>query len=180
MESKKLTTEQFDDGYKEICFRTWYAAGRPPNTRAVELLPPDEFGRKPAVATFDKWRTGLLWDFRADDLDTRAIAIADEDLVLQKVEMLKRHADEARRISDSALTMLLKDGFDSSASAVNAYFRATEQEQKARGISELISKMSKMTNEELQEKIRDMLRRGNENDQIVEVVDTESKENDTE
>lgn len=149
--------------------------------RLIPNLPEDEHGRKPDKETLDGWRTQYMWDARADDLDTKAIELADNSLILQKAEMLKRHAENAKKIADQALEFLVgsEGGFDSSASAVNAYFRGTEEERTARGISDLIIKMSKMSDDDLQKEILERLRRGSENEQIIdsEAVDTESKEN---
>lgn len=164
----------YSDNYIEICFQTWYSAGRPAMPALIDIVPKDENGRKPTPNTVGDWRKILMWDVRADDLDARALQLADDALVVQKAEMLKRHAENAKKIADKALNFLVNDddgGFDSSSSAVNAYFRGVEEERTAKGISDLIVRMSRMNNEELKQEIIKRLKRGSENDQII---DTES------
>lgn len=171
--NKEVTNLVFTEEYKEICFQVWYSSGRPPTLRIRDYLPPDSNGRKPSISTFDNWKEFGMWNIRADEIDAKAIQLSDEYLIQQKVEMLRRHADQAKSLSDKARDFLITDGFDSSASAVNAYFRGTEEERKARGISDLIEKLSKMTDPELQDKILDMLRRGSENNQIIDSASIE-------
>lgn len=170
---------EFTTNYIEKAFETWFAAGRPANNRLLEILPKDEHGRLPGIAALNKWKIDYLWSIRADDLDSKAIAIAEDALVMQKAEMLKRQADNAFKIAAKALEFIIGDDFDSSASAVNAYFRATEEERMTKGISQMIVKMSKMQDSELAETVIDLLRRANDNDQIIDSapIDTESKEN---
>lgn len=170
---------EYTEEYKEICFQAWYLAGRPSAVgRIRDILPEDVNGRKPVVSMIDAWRKDRMWDFRADDMDAKALAIVDNDLVMQKVEMLRRHAERARTLSEKAMTFLVEDGFDSSASAVNAYFRGTEEERLTRGIGDMIVKMSKMSDADLKDEIIKRLQRASENNQIIEteVVDTESSE----
>lgn len=169
--------QEYTEEYKEICFQTWYSAGRPSSTHRIrEIIPEDVYRRKPVVSMIDAWRKDKMWDFRADELDAKALAIVDNDLVMQKVEMLRRHAERARTISEKAMDSLIVDGFDSSASAVNAYFRGTEEERLTRGIGDMIVKMSKMSDADLKDEIIKRLQRASENNQIIEteVIDTES------
>lgn len=168
---------EYTEEYKQICFQTWYSAGRPSaTTRIREIIPEDMYGRKPVTSMIDAWRKDMMWDFRADELDAKALAIVDDDLVMQKVEMLRRQAERARTISERAMESLLTDGFDSSASAVNAYFRGTEEERLTRGIGDMIVKMSKMSDADLKDEIIKRLQRAAENDQIIDSapIDTES------
>lgn len=171
----------YSDDYKEKCFQAWYASGRPTSlARTLDIIPEDEFGRKPVRSLIDAWQKDMMWGARADDLDSKAIAIAEDALIMQKADMLKRQAENAGKLAAKAFDELISEGFDSSSAAVNAYFRATEEERMTRGISDMIVKMSKMNDPQLADTIIEMLRRANENDQIIDSapvdVDTESKE----
>ena len=180
-EDKIILAYNYSDEYKEKCFETWYAAGRPTsNARTLDILPKDEFGRIPSKTMLQNWRKDRMWDARADELDSKAIAIAEDALILQKADMLKRQAERAGQIAEKAFQSLQADGFDTSAAAVQAYFRATEEERMTRGISDMIVKMSKMNDADLADTVVELLRRANENDQIIDSapvdVDTESKD----
>lgn len=159
----------FSDAYIDICFQAWYLAGRTVSyARTIEILPPDDTGRKPERETLIKWRKKFDWDLRADDLDARALQISDDFLVKKKAEMLRVQAQAASEIAEKALNTLMEKGFDTSAAAVNAYFRATEEQRLTNGISDMMIKMSKMNDGDLKEKIAQLLERANENNQIID------------
>ena len=132
----------------------------------MEIFPTADDGRKPTIHALKKWRQMYDWDVHADDLDSKAIQIRDDYLVTTKADILKKQADDAAMIAEKALKYLVSGTFDSSASAVSAYFRATEEQRLAIGISELVVKMSKMSNDELEKEIASRLSR-------LEIVDAE-------
>lgn len=172
---------EYTEEYKEICFQSWYRAGRPSGYNQIrEAIPKDKYGRKPVKSMIDAWRQNLMWDFRADDLDAKALAIVDNDLVMQKVEMLRRQATNAKKWQDKSLEFLEKEGFDSSASAVNAYFRGSEEERLTRGIGDMIVKMSKMSDADLKDEIIKRLQRAAENNQIIDTEAVDVSRSDTE
>lgn len=169
---------QFSDDYIRIAFQFWYSNGclSPKDVLKLDGFPTDELGRKPSDQTIRKWRDERDWKIRADELNAKAHLLADNDLVSAKARMLKKQADNAVKIQEKALDAMLTDGFDSSAAAVNAYFRATEEQRKAQGIGDLIERLSEMSDEKLQEKILQLSSRASGGDGVIDVapVDTES------
>lgn len=152
------------------CFTAWYSAGRPESIGDyMDVFPVDEHGRNPTIHSLKKWRKLYGWDNHADDLDSRAIQIRDDYLVMTKANILKKQADDAALIADKALKYLVSGTFDTSSSAVSAYFRATEEQRLAIGISELVVKMSKMGNEELEREIASRLSR-------LEIIEGETED----
>lgn len=176
--------EVWTQTYQRQCFDAWYLGGRPNlPIRIREIIPLDENGRKPSVSTIKRWITSGMWDWRADELDARVEQAADESLVKNKIEILQRHQENAKQIEAISLTHIKAEGFDSSASAVQAYFRATEEERKTAGFSDLLEKLESMTNNQVRDQIINLINRATENDQVIEegeetagLLDTESTE----
>lgn len=181
----------FSEGYIEECFIAFYTAGRPKSgNRIRDILPVDDRGRKPSKEMILKWKSGYNWDIRADELDVQAYERTNEFLIEKRTEMLKRQATDAFNLQKKALDQLLGDGeeniggFDSSAAAVNAYFRSVELEQQTTGISDMILRMSKLTPDQLKKELTAMVRRAADSGQIIDVPaeelenTEEKKEND--
>jgi len=159
----ETTTKNFSDDYIEQCFQIWYSMGTPPSIQRLwEALPENAEGRKPGVALLRTIRDTYGWVERSDALNARAIAKVEEQLVNQKSEMLKRQAQSAFEIGEMAKEHLLRDGFDTSASAVNALKWAQEEERTVRGVSEMMIKISKMSPEELMQEAAKLLKRNSE------------------
>lgn len=170
MNSKSIVP--YTPTYKEKCFDAYFLAGRPPEvTRIIEIIPEDEYGRKPSPAVIRRWQKEYNWEWRGDDLDAQVRQEADKTLIQKKVEMLSRHYEDAVALSDVAVEQLLNTGFDSSAAAVNAYFRGTEEQRKIQGFGELFEKLSKMDDQDIQKRIIELLSRASANEQVIDVVD---------
>lgn len=114
-----------------------------------------------------------MWDIYADDMDVKVAVVTDEDLINKKAEMLRKHQADAAKVAEKALAQIIKDGFDSSAAAVHAYFKSTEEQRKTAGFSDLLEKLEKMTNNEVEQSIINLLNRASENDQIVDAESTD-------
>ena len=137
-----------------------------------DMLPEMAEGGKPGVAAIKHAHELYTWEARADDLDAKAIQKVESDLVELRATMFRRQAQEAFEIAQKAKTKILADGFDSSASAVSAYFKAAELERISKGAAELILRINKMTPEELIERASKLIKRKNEAiDAVVTEID---------
>jgi len=155
--------------YQEKCFTTWYSSNRPTLAVLHDALPVDEHGRIPDVKLIRRWRNELGWDMRADELDVRAIELVDNTLVNQKAMMLQEHARMAQELMQAGMAYIKENpDFDSHSSAVSAVIRGAELERESRGIGELITKMSKMGEEELKKEIMARLARASDAGQIID------------
>ena len=164
--------------YKEKCFITWYSAGRPPYpSRIQELVPIDEYGRKPSTLAIKAWMRSDTWEIRADELDSKAMVLVENELITQKAEMLRRQAETGFTLQHLGMQYLISGSFDSSSAAVQAVIRGAELERSSRGIGEVWTKMAKMTDAELEQEIIKQLTRATDAGQIIEgeeVEDTDS------
>ena len=160
----------------------WVGAGSPFQIKPhMDIFPLDEYGRKVNPGTLLNWISRYDWHGRAEILEAKAIEVANEQIISIKATILRQQFEDARRIADKALTHMVSGTFDSSASAVSAYFRATEEQRRAVGISEIIEKMTKMSDAELEKEILERIRQATNAGQIIdgEVEDTETSEEDS-
>lgn len=149
-------TEPYPDTYKEACFQAWYSAGCPEGFSHIVKVLPDYEGRKPTRLLLNKW-VEQEWALRADELNTKAIELADNRLVLEKVEMLKQQAERGKELQEKGMEYIKTTGFDTASAAVQAVIRGANLERESRGIGELIYKMAKMSDDELKKEIMNRL-----------------------
>lgn len=167
---ESIPSYPYTEHYKEECFKEWYSAGRPSRpTKILEVISPDETGRKPKVPLITAWRDELLWDVRADELDARANAITDDELVNQRVLMLKEHAARGRELQVKGMEYLRETGFDTSSSAVSAIFKGSELERTSRGISERLIGLLKLPDDRLTEEVQKLLDEAADSGEIIDV-----------
>ena len=175
-------TSIYDQNYIKKCFDAWYLAGRPNTPIGIRrVIPPHESGKTPSLVTIHKWVTQGAWDLWGDEMDARVADLSDENLVQQKVQMLRNHQEQAKKVSQKALNHILDMGFDSSSAAVNAFFKGLEEQRKTAGFSDLLEKLEKMTNNQVEQEIIALLNRASDNDQIIDAnvvndVDVEETE----
>jgi hypothetical protein len=139
----------FSHAYKEQVYAVWYSQGRPSANRLHALIQPDEGGDVPEPNTIVKWRTLEGWDDRADTTDIKISEKTDRQLVVMRMNMMRRHAEKAENIQQKAYEQIMDAGFDSSASAVSALFKAFDEEKKSRGMETALIKVFDMSDTEL-------------------------------
>ena len=155
--------------YQRKCFDAWYLNGRPNlPSRIIEIIPAGDDGKKPSIKLIGNWLNSGSWDMLADELDAKVSDRMNRSLVTEKVNMLRKHQEQAARIQIKALEYLMTEGFDTSASAVQAIFRGMEEERKTAGFSDLLEKLENMSNNQVRDEIISMIQRAAENNQIVE------------
>ena len=152
----------YPDDYFEQCFQSWYAAGCPINpVKVIEVIP--EFdGDKPTWNTIRRTMSERGWAERADAMNSKAIQIAEDNLIHKKADMLARQAQMAQEVQESAMEYLRTEGYDSSSSAVQALFKAADLELTRTGLSETIVKIARMSGDELMKEAAELLKRHSE------------------
>lgn len=168
--------------YIESCFQAWYAANRPTMSSDIEaILPEDDYGRKPNTETFRHWRNENKWDLKADELDAKAFAITENELVNSKVLMLKEQAARARKLQTQAEVYLDEHGFDSASSAVQGLIKGAELEQRTRGLSSKLLEIGDLDNDTLINRTQKLLERYvNSGESLSDVIDVAEVEEDAE
>lgn len=143
----------YPDSYKRKVFDTWVLAGRCSAYKLIELIPVNDQGEKPSQHTLLKWMEEEGWAEHADEISVEVAKIADQNLIQTKAEMLRIQYADAVEIAAKAKTALIGRGFDTSAAAVAAYFKSTEEQRKVAGLAEFMEKIGNMTDEQIETEI---------------------------
>jgi len=161
----------YTESYKEACFQAWYAAGKPTLVKdLLEALPEDEHDRKPHPDVVRRWRNADRWDLRADKLDAQVTMRMEDTLINQRVEMLQKQAQRAKKLQEDGMEYLEENGFDSSSSALTAVLKGAELERTSLGLSDTIMKLAKLTNDELTSETQKLLQRFIDNGQSMDDI----------
>jgi len=173
------TSVAYSEHYKTVCKAFWYSLGRPDKmAQFAKDVPPDEFGRKVGYETLKAWRQEFLWDAWADSLDAEAEKVVEDELVNQRIIMLRKQSALGAELQIKAIEHLRSSGFDTSASAVSAIKLGVDIERTSKGISDRLVRLTKMTDEELSGEAQKLLERAMESGEIIdaaEVPNTEEK-----
>jgi hypothetical protein len=167
----QTSVKDFSEDYIEQCFTIWYSLGQTTSMTVLQDAIPEVEGKKPSTTKLRSFRDGYGWVERADGLNAKAIEKTEVALVDKRAEMFLRQIETALAVGEKAREQILLDGFDSSASAVNALKWAQEEERTVRGVSEMMVKISKMSPEELMKEAAKLLKRSSE-----AVIDVEAEE----
>lgn len=160
----------------ELLFEKWYAGGALEYRTFYDLgIPPDELGRIPVYEQIRSWAGEYRWHERKEELNSIALVKAEKNLVDGQVRMWARHASFAQKVGDAAYQHILKNGFDSSASAIQALKWAQEEERKTRGAEAFIESVKNKSNDELLTMIRNLAERQLTTEEIIE-IETEDAE----
>lgn len=150
---------EFSQIYIESVFATWQMNNRPNLSVLVDMIEPDERGEKPKADTIAKWKSKYAWDGRDLAIQAEVQQKTDRELVNIRMQMMKRHAERAREIGEMAFDYLKGVGFDSSASAVSAAFKAFAEEKQSTGMEVALAQVFTMTDEDLQREMNRLLGR---------------------
>jgi hypothetical protein len=164
---------KYSDAYLESLFEAWYARGGPEYRVFVrEGCPPDEYGRIPAASQITVFASDYRWQERKEALNARALEVAEENLIENQVQMWKRHADFAQQVGKTAYDYILENGFDSSASAIQALKWAQEEERITRGADAFFKSVKNKSNDELMTMIRSLAERQLSPEDIIEAEES--------
>lgn len=149
----------YTQAYRETVYSIWVINNRPSIAALSDLIEPDERGMKPSGITMNNWKTEGAWEDRANIVDVEIQQTTDRKLVEIRMEMMKRHAELSKELSEKAFEYLNTVGFDSSASAVSALFKSFDEEKKSRGMEVALTQVFSMTDEDLQKTMNRLLSR---------------------
>lgn len=153
--------EEFSEVYKIQCRSTWYALGCPSPTKMEQrkLIPADENGRTANFRMIEKWMFDNAWTQWADVITAEISVQAEKDLINDKVELIKEQLEQTRVVRNNAYASIKEGKFDSSASAVNAFFKASEAERGLMQIEKVIEDLANSETADLQKQFRELAER---------------------
>lgn len=161
--SSRITTP-FSDLYIESVFAVWQLNNKPSIASLIDLIDEDEQGRKPEPITISSWKAKYGWENRALAIQTEVQQRTDRELVQIRMDMMKRHAERSASVNQMAFDYLKDVGFDSSASAVSALFKAFEEEKRSTGMEIALAQVFTMSDEDLQKNMNKLLGRAKDLD----------------
>jgi hypothetical protein len=166
----------FDSRYIEKTFLIWYKAGRLPYNRIINLLPPDDLGRRPAANKFGDWRARFGWEERADILDAEVARRIESIAINEKVEMLNRHAEAAKLMVQKAIDFIKDHDITKMDTAVRMLVQGVEIEQASRGIPTALLKIAELDNEGIMNMANKLLGQMNPDDAVKMLADAAKPE----
>jgi len=140
----------FPDDYQEICYRIWYGSGKVRMKELLEIIPEDEFGRKPNMSTINKWKRE--WIEKTEKLDLVVQKKTEELFVQERVDMFVQHAAAGAEMIDMGLDYLEEHGITTDSVAIRAIKEGSDLERKSLGIDELLKKISTMSDTQLRKR----------------------------
>lgn len=172
-----MANEQYSEVYKIKCRAIWYDNGCPSPRKLEELkiLPPDELGRTVRTSELKHWIFDGDWTQWKDVMDSEVATRTEEELLGRKVAVIKEQLEQTKVIRNAAYQNIKDGKFDSSASAVNAFFKASEAERGLMQIEKVIEDLAKRQTSDLQNEFKELAERAGAT--TVEAEDiTEEKE----
>lgn len=151
----------YSNEYVDQIFVLWYSLGKPTPRQLYAKMPPYEAGGNilPEIATVAKW---ILNDFneRAKILDAQVMEQVNAKMIAEKVEMLNRHAEISTQMQDIATEYLLNHKDDLGVgSAVRLLVAGIEIERESRGIATTVEKITRMSDQDLENEIQKLIER---------------------
>ena len=157
-----IAGEEYSSDYREAAFRAWYQAERPTMSKLRELLNPDSRGRIPELSVIGHWKLDDDWDARADALDGNAQIQLDNQSIQARIEMLQKHAQMGKELSDKGREYLSKNGFDTGAEAIRAIIEGVKLERQSAGYAEFLARIADASDEDLNKELQKMLTKGSD------------------
>lgn len=160
----------YSEEYKKACKLIWWKSGANIGMKELaKILPKDDYGRIPRWEVLLHWRNDEGWDVWADELDLRVEMEMDDLLVAQRVRMLKEQATRSREMQVKGMDYLRDEGFDSSASAVNAIVQGAKIERTSRGLSERMEKLLTLGDDDLTREALKLLGQAKESGETLDL-----------
>ena len=149
----------YTEKYKNQLFEHWFKNGKLGYSKFRKIAFPDENGRLPGEPLIQKWIDDE-WRGRGEHLDSMVMEQLNAQLVYEKVEMLKRHADDAKWAQEIAIEKLKQmDIEDFTASAlIRLWSEGIRIERESIGIPQALEKMSGLSDEQLVKEIEEIVR----------------------
>lgn len=137
--------------YKEQAFEAWYRAGKPSYNAFVSIFRSQKGGRGPAKRTFELWADENDWKGRAAGLDSRALVVAEEQMIEERAEMLTRHRQISVLMQRKGIEFLQEHELQTEHAALRAIEGGVQMERQVRGMPQIVAAIFQMDNRMLEE-----------------------------
>lgn len=152
-----IQQDKFSESYKDSIFIIWYRMGKIVPSLLIPHIPAEK-GRYPSEDQLKSWISS--WRNRASALDDEVRNKQDLLLIQEKLEMLRRHAEVAVKMQNSAIGVIDEnideEGWMTAGVALRMLTEGIKIERDSKGIPELLEKIAKKSDESLVEEIESL------------------------
>jgi len=162
------TQRSYNPDYKLRLYTLWYNSGKPSAKQfRKSIVEPDPYvGTVPAVSILSAW-IHKEWGNAAQELDVQVNQQLEQTMVMEKLEVLKRHADIAKKMQDMAITYLDEHGPGSSRNAIEMLVKGLDIERNSIGAPSQLARISEMSNEDLMDELKRLV---SDNSSIIDIA----------
>lgn len=144
--------------YKVKLFQEWYNLGKPGSGKFRNILIQEKnydpmLGDIPTGNLITKW-IREEWSEYAIELDEQAMNTLEQEIIADKVEMLKRHADIGKKMQEMSMEYLNEHGVGSSRNAIQLLVSGMEIERISVGTPKIASKYVNMSDQQLLDELK--------------------------
>jgi prophage DNA circulation protein len=140
----------------------------------MKLIPLDERGRQAGATQIRHWIESEWHQWR-DAMNAELSTKTETELLNRKIEIIKEQLNQTRVVRNQAYAAIKDGKFDTSAAAVSAFFRASQEERGLMQIEKVIEDLAKLQTNDLQTQFRELAERAG-----ATVIDAEEKIEDQE
>lgn len=153
--------ELYSEMYKMTVRGIWYTHGCPSIRKLEEmkLIPADEQGRVASVNVIIHWFDDEQWTQWRDVMNAELSVQIEQRLMTERMKLVKEQLQQSGEIRKKAYKEIVDKGFDSSASAVRAFFDAMTEERGLMQIDKMIAELAQKDTSELQKEFRELAER---------------------
>lgn len=157
---ERIRRTDFTPDYENNIFILWYQRGKPSAQKLLAMIPPDDQGYRPTRSTLNNWISEKFMHM-ATDMDAQVLDKLEDQLIEQKVEMVNRHITIAKEMQETGLEYLrnLDDNDLTPQVAFRLVVEGIRIESESVGIPSALKKLATMTDEQLTDKVKEMIER---------------------
>lgn len=142
---RQLYTRQ----YRDQVFQSWFSLGCPVIHRFRQSWRDPETGRQLSDAILRKWFVEDDWEGHATQLREEQVRRAEEELIQNRLEAIRRHTQISRLLQSKAVAFFANNDIVSDGTALGAVRLGIELERQALGMPELVMAIQKMSDDQL-------------------------------
>ena len=162
------TRIEFTEDYQKQIFILWYNLGKPTSSRLYSVIVEKDLkeelsGEMVSENTLRKW----IKDFEAKAiiLDKGVSDELEKQLVADKINTMKFHAEMGRKLQVMGMDYLENNGLGNARNALSAVLEGMRVEKENSGTAIKLAELDKLSNEELVDELRKLV----ENSEIVDI-----------
>ena len=155
--AKRMDSINFSDEYVEQVFFAWYKNNKMGGKSFVNRLAPDSRGRTPSATIVKSWMITKGWMERADAMDAEASMALTKEVIDERIQMFRRHAEVGQELIERGMKYLLEHGIDNSQAAIRAIDIGVATQRISTGQAEMGAAVLKMRDSQLDKELPKLL-----------------------